>query len=107
MALSGVRSSCDSVARNSSFSRLTASALARARCSLSSSSSRSRFDALPLLDLFAQRQVGLGQLAGPGPDAVLELLVRAQQRLGLALQRLALLIQLDEHRHLRLEDLRD
>ena len=36
-AFSGVRSSCESTARNSSFARLAASAAARARCSFSSS----------------------------------------------------------------------
>ena len=43
-ALSGVRSSCDSVARNSSFSRFAASAWARAARSLSRST-RSRLAA--------------------------------------------------------------
>ena len=36
IAFSGVRSSCESIARNSSFARLAASAAARARCSFSS-----------------------------------------------------------------------
>ena len=41
MPVAGVRSSCESVVRNSSFKRLAASAVARARRSLSRSASRS------------------------------------------------------------------
>ena len=65
-----------------------------------------RFDPLPFVDLVAERGVRLGELAGPGADAVLQLLVRQQQRLRLALERFALLVQLDEDRDLGLQDLR-
>ena len=105
MALSGVRSSCDRVARNSSFSRLTASALARALLALEQLQPLG-FDPPPLLDLFLQRQVGLVQLARPGAHAVLELLLGVEQSLGLALERLTLLKQLDEDGDLGLQGFR-
>ena len=55
MALSGVRSSCESVARNSSFSRLAASASALAVWAASRSrsrSSRARFSAVMSRPIF-------------------------------------------------------
>ena len=62
-AFSGVRSSCDSVARNSSFSRL-------ASRSRSSAATRSRFDALALVDFALQLGVGFRQLRRPIGDVV-------------------------------------
>ncbi len=94
IAFSGVRSSCDRVARNSSFSRLAASASSRAACSRSSSPTRScsmRVRSSISADSF---EVGGRQLAGALGNGLFELFLALAQRL-LPVE------QLDEDRHLR------